>query len=208
MATTCSDCAAGLGDVVELALRDPAFRASLIHDPYQALCSLGIPWNQSRELRVLEDTLKRIHIVLQPTASEVAFLGHGVSDVLNLLAKKAAVDNEFYLSLLAAPHETIRCALGIAIPTSVELVIVVDTPSVQHLAIPAFPDSFSEATITDDMLDRAAIGIWACDPTRSSACSTRCGTCNTPVYRTDNYCTCSICMRVAIEDDPTGQCVR
>ena len=144
-----------LNCVVEKASNDESFREHLLAHPARACQEAGYCLPEGVTLLVHQDTSSKRHLVL----NDICQFTH-IPEVAKV-AERANVDPEFRSKLKQDPSDAIFDELGLALPSSVELVILENSSLTLHLVL--------ESVELDDLtLAHVAGGKLAGSPAASS----------------------------------------
>lgn len=113
----------------EKAANDDGFRNLLLSDSASACREVGVSLPIGMTLKILEDSASRRHIVL----NDIDSFMH-IPEVAKVI-DRAANDPHFKAQLISSPAEAIFEELGLAVPSSVELVVLENSPTVMNIVL-------------------------------------------------------------------------
>lgn len=129
-------------EVLALAWIDESLKNKLLNNPKSIFVEYGLEFPSFVEVQVHENTSNLINYVL-PQANEIPE-GIDIEEIEPLAGQviKLALTNEtFKTLLLSEPKSAIAEATSLTLPTSLEIRVYEDTPTVKHLVLPVNPAS-------------------------------------------------------------------
>jgi hypothetical protein len=135
--------------VVARAMKDAAFRDRLVKNPKAAIeQETGTRLPANVEIRVLEETERKVHVVLPPA---------GDQDVLQRIVSRATIDADFRRQLIANPRAAIQNEAGVTIPGDVDLQVIEETETTKYIILPTTPLP-AAGELSDQQLEKVAGG--------------------------------------------------
>ncbi len=179
------------GEIIEMALTDPAYKAALLAHPKQTLAEEhGVVLGAAVTLIVVEDSMELVHVVM---CTKAGMRGPEVGVVAEIL-EEFRTDAAFRQALLDDPREVFAEWTGGQIPDQLDVEVVVETPSKRVIQLPA-PETMGAETIPEVQALWGGGGDWGdwppaeLPPTASSqvGCS-----CWTPIDYNSNVAQCCL----------------
>lgn len=119
--------------IVARAMRKPKFRKRLLKKPNKAISKkFGVEIPKGFEIRVVEESAKRIHLVIPAEPGSRGPEEGIVGRVLDKMRK----DPEFKANVVADPKGMFAKVTGVEIPDAPEVQILEDTAKVFHIQLP------------------------------------------------------------------------
>lgn len=156
--------------IVGEATRDREFRDRLVADPVGALGELGVRVPPGVRVRVVRDTVKRVHAVLP---EEPGWRGPE-SGVVKRMLDRFRTDDDFRALVLKAPKRAYQQLTGFALPERPEVEAVVETR--RERVIQLVPAEVSGAKSFEDVQAFWGGGDWAPEGTYESGQACNCFT--------------------------------